>query len=773
MKIRSYVTFGDGFMDPKYMPGGRVLLVRPVIAPDEFSKTNWGYRPISLRITPGSGTENLMGVVTITIWCTGHDPYTDELLCTSNTVTRNWYICSSSEKTESASKFTLYQMESSHHGNPNGYQLMEAWSVDATIHNTGTVDVPEITINDCYWDGPVTGTENNGGAGYPVDSKTPYNVGSGTVTEDDVKQKSIIMSPSLSWIDPNDETEQSAVATPESVVLPVTSKTGLLLKKTRANDPQNGSYYQFGESIEWKLTVTNNSQESIMNVTVTDQGTEVGKFEIIKPGETVECQIPSHKVTLYDAAVAGYVCNQAYAVGTPLQGDEKTYNSNLVYAPTSLKGSILHPITGGGGGGGGIADGGGGGIDYTGMLHGVNVITAIDKDTAHGPDNGDYYEENEVIDYVITVRNDGDTALTNVTVTDSLNGLSPIGSIPSLAPHAEYPFTFQHTVTPGDVDYGWVINQAVVEYQYLGGVKGIPQVSTEKKVRAGEGGGDSHTDDDDGGHIPSTGSGEYCVLTLDALGGADLQYTLHACKDHTAAAEAAESAGNAGDWQRAADIWREEIEKLYQDLYDAANAKATVSVLNDRAVFWIYAADYEAMRQAVNPETAPKAVADMLRLRCAELCCMKNAAPDQLPGSLMGEYADVEGSAAYDECARLIAALIGSDSGVEERLNAALALTLSHALSTIDEAESDAALARAFIQVQAQWQMALDEYLGAVFEAADEETQLALGDWRILLDEVFTARKELLACLYGDNDAAIQESLAILYKDAALEAYID
>ena len=34
------------------------------------------------------------------------------------------------------------------------------------------------------------------------------------------------------------------------------------------------------------------------------------------------------------------------------------------------------------------------------------------------------------------------------------------------------------------------------------------------------------------------------------------------------------------------------------------------------------------------------------------------------------------------------------------------------------------------------------------------------------------ARKELLNCPYGDNDAAIQESLSQLYKDAALEAYI-
>ena len=236
MLIRTYVTYGDGYVS-KSMPGGRSPDVNPVVAPGEFSKDNFGFRPIGKRLIPGTGTNTLLGMVTVTVWCQGFDPFTDELLCTSNELTFTWYIRRQSEDTESESKFILYQMESSHHGNPNGYQLMEAWSVDATIHNTGTVDVPEITINDCYWDGPVSGTENNGGAGYPADSKTPYNVGVGTVTEDDVKQKSIIMSPSLTWIDPKLETEQSTVATPETVVLPVTSKTGLLLKKTRANEP--------------------------------------------------------------------------------------------------------------------------------------------------------------------------------------------------------------------------------------------------------------------------------------------------------------------------------------------------------------------------------------------------------------------------------------------------------------------------------------------------------------------------------------------------------
>ncbi|MBQ6236052.1 MAG: hypothetical protein IJK54_09050, partial [Clostridia bacterium] len=80
----------------------------------------------------------------------------------------------------------------------------------------------------------------------------------------------------------------------------------------------------------------------------------------------------------------------------------------------------------------------------------------ITKETTSTPANGSTYALGETITYKITVTNDGNVTLTNVTITDELTG--DTWTIASLAPGASEEFTATHTVTADDVVAGSVTN---------------------------------------------------------------------------------------------------------------------------------------------------------------------------------------------------------------------------------------------------------------------------------------------------------------------------
>ncbi len=213
------------------------------------------------------------------------------------------------------------------------------------------------------------------------------------------------------------------------------------------------------------------------------------------------------------------------------------------------------------------------------------------------------------------------------------------------------------------------------------------------------------------------------------------------------------------------EIWRGEIDKLYQDLYDAAQAGGVQAlVMNDQAIFWAYVDAYAAMNPGKD-----QAIADMLRLRCAELCCMKNTAPSALPDSLLGDYAALMSGGQYDTCERVFSAMDGSECEVSVRLNKDLAQTLEQTIATVRGASRINA-GKAFAQTQQQWQMAMDSTVNAIYRAAGKDVRKTIAAWRKLLDQAVASRKALLEALYPDAPETLQEVLANLYRDAAIDA---
>ncbi|MCR4885751.1 MAG: DUF11 domain-containing protein, partial [Clostridiales bacterium] len=641
----------------------------------------------------------------------------------------------------------------------------------------------------------------------------------------------------------------------------VSNSTGLLLTKDIGNGPENGSYYREGETIPWTLTATNNSNEPIRNVTVTDQGVTVGTFQEIAAGETVTCNVPPYAVTEYDA-FAGKVSNYATATGEDLRGTVHTWNSNTVTAPTNQFADPLPPEDGKTGEP--KEDPG----DPMGAVYGLHAGASVRKEEDGGPMNGSYYELDEEIRFTITVKNTGDTPLENVSVVDSLNGFAPIGTAASIAPGAEVPFQFIHKVTQPDIDAGWVTNSATVTYTFDGGKPGTPQKSNEVKVKAGDkednttGGGGHFTPippatPSDGtlqpvtlpdgtplttpdgkpiiappGTVPVIGpdgkpvtapggvytgpdgtpvyipagtpvlmlpDGSYCVigsdgrailtdangnpildengfvifldwsiesvtceLRLDSLGDSEAAYTLHACSEHAGAAKDAEAAGLAGDWAGAAEIWRGEVEKLYEKFYEAADDEGKAALVQERAAFLAYADAWKAL-------AGDEAAAETLRFKCAEMCCILHTLPAELPGSIVGSHREVINGQQWDQSVREIGALNGADSAVTETYAGAEARTLKDIRTMLAGAKTYN-YGDVFERGRRCWQITLDNAVNIAYKAADKETRKRIVAWRTALDTLYEAEKPLLEMLYPDSDTTVWEELMNLYKDRVFDS---
>ena len=787
-----------------------------IFDPGKTYGKGWGWWTIRKGITPGTETEDLLGTVTIHYYFKGLDPDTGEELCRTQTVSRTWKVAKPPEgpipwPIPEESDITVELTEYTTPADPNGYQLGEWWNTTLTRTNTGNVDIPEYHVYDPYDEWEMTCEGLKVGETY----SWPGAWSSGIITQEDVDRGYIYLPPvQITWIDPDSGNEKIAYS--NDLTLMVIGKTGLVVTKGIGKLPANGAYFTEGETIDYVITVTNTSEEPVKNVTVTDQGETLGTFDQIAPGETVACNY-SYTVTDYDAWV-GSVTNIAEATGTDFRDAEHTWPSNPVSVPTK-DGSpvpLPPPYTPGDpdpddpGKGKDPSPGDpkpnpgdpetpehpgtpGGGEDPNGPIHGYNVAATLYKTTTHMPKNLEYYELGETVDYIIELTNTGETALENIVVYDSLAGFAPIDGAASLAPGETKMFTFAHVVTQEDIGAGYVVNSAIVTYTFGGGISGTPVNSNPVYVIAGKDGkipDPGKTGDPDGntpggtpggtdGLIPpvhfdpdklhgdpgGTLGGEgpvSCELQLNALGDSGANYTLHACAEHTAAAAEAEAAILAGDFKQAGDVWRREIEALYEKLYDAGDSEGKAAVMSDRAAFDAYVAAFQALY-------GDEAAADLLRLRCAELCCMVKTASKPLPSSILGSYAHLMNAPA-EKCGREIGALNGSDAVMTERYDAAHGADMAEVIRLAQSAKYGPAQENAFSQAQRRWQMALDGVVNLQYKAADKETRKLIAAARVALDNVYAARKPLLDFLYPGAPETVAEALSGLYKDALIDA---
>ena len=199
-------------------------------------------------------------------------------------------------------------------------------------------------------------------------------------------------------------------------------------KTTSTADAEDGKY-ALGEEITYKITVKNDGNLTIKDITVTDELTgDKWTIASLAPNESKEFTA-EYVVTEADI-LAGEVVNVATGKGTspdPDQPDVPVVPGEDPEPTEEKKGHL--------------------------------TIEKVTTSTAKAEDGK--YALGEEITYKITVKNDGNLTITDITVTDELTGDE--WTIASLAPGESKEYTAKYVVTEADILAGEVVNVATAK----------------------------------------------------------------------------------------------------------------------------------------------------------------------------------------------------------------------------------------------------------------------------------------------------------------------
>ncbi|MDO5132697.1 MAG: InlB B-repeat-containing protein, partial [Eubacteriales bacterium] len=297
-----------------------------------------------------------------------------------------------------------------------GYAAGDTIGYGITVKNDGNLTITDITVTD-----ELTGDRWTVASLAPGESKdytTSY-----TVTEDDAEAGEVVNVATATGTSPDPEVPEVPV-TPGTDPEPTTNKKGHLTvtKDTTSETPVGG--YDFGDTIEYRITVLNDGNLTITDITVKDELTgDEWAVESLAPGESREFEA-SYTVKEADI-MAGEVVNVATATGTsPDPGEPEV------------------PVTPG--------------TDSEPTADKKGHLTVTKDTTSETPEEG--YALGDTIEYRITVLNDGNLTITDITVKDELTGDE--WAVESLAPGESKDFTTSYTVTGADVAAGEVVNVA-------------------------------------------------------------------------------------------------------------------------------------------------------------------------------------------------------------------------------------------------------------------------------------------------------------------------
>ena len=223
------------------------------------------------------------------------------------------------------------------------------------------------------------------------------------------------------------------------------SEGGVIVRKFETSVPANGAYYVEGETVWYKIAVTNNTGGAIYEIEVYDALADSLLYPAspLMPGETAEV---SFQYTVTEADVLmGYVSNIACAnyrardltaMGTV---DRLQAWSNEVIVPT---GDVLPPIP-------------------------EESSVTITKKVVGAPLNGSFYVLGEIITFEVVLANDSDYEITEVEITDPIlgsNEKSVLDNVSSIPAHSSLYYIVQYRVAQEDIDNGYVLNQAFADY---------------------------------------------------------------------------------------------------------------------------------------------------------------------------------------------------------------------------------------------------------------------------------------------------------------------
>lgn len=297
-----------------------------------------------------------------------------------------------------------------------------------TATNTGNVTLTEVTIAD-----ELEGLSEivytwPGEAGVLAPGEQVTATANYTLTQADIDAGNVHNSATTTGNpptgDPVEDDDEEDVPLPQLPVIDLV-KTGTL-----------GGEGVAGDTVNYTFTVTNTGNVTLSGVTITDEleglsditfGQWPGAAGVLAPGEQVTATA-SYVLTQADVD-AGSVDNIATTTGNPPTGD-----------PVEDDDDVTVPVTPG---------------------PAIDLLKSSSLPQGAGSVAGDH------VNYTFTATNTGNVTLTDVTITDELEGLSEIvytwpGEVGVLAPGEQVTATASYTLTQADVDAGSVDNHALV-----------------------------------------------------------------------------------------------------------------------------------------------------------------------------------------------------------------------------------------------------------------------------------------------------------------------
>ena len=493
-----------------------------------------------------------------------------------------------------------------------------------------------------------------------------------------------------------------------------TEPADVTVVKEEVIQPHDALGYLEGETVIYRIIVTNNSEYTLTNVAVQDDlyGPEpIEVFPSLAPGEY---RSVNFDYIVNDAnAENGAIYNVANA-SWPDPGTGETIQSwsNTVIVPTTTVPS--------------------------GELYGLSIsITFLQP-----PANGSYYVEGEQFPVRVDWENASDKTMNTVDLFDSVAvsmGTAPYGNIlrnATLAPGEHGSFTSMYVTDEIDVDFGHVRDWAKIT-GYADGNLYYDDACVEEPA-----GKEPPSQPPFGpGTFTKTGEAVTCVTTLTAHGDSQNRYTLAPCPEHAEALRQADAliaaAGEdpvalASAWTEVRKLWQAELDEMYEKLLNSAEGGAKDAILAAQSNFSQYIAAQEALLNAYAPDEAAKTLqtlAEMI-MRSAPAC-----------GLTVGrkENGEVTFTEILDEAHAERA--VGIDTMLHNSRT-------REQYATVFEKAQRASLADA------------DSIINALYKAADKETRAVIVQARTSVDALRQAQKSMLDFLYPNNPETVNEVLA-------------
>lgn len=311
-----------------------------------------------------------------------------------------------------------------------------------TITNTGNVTINNVTLVDTMLSQDILLVNPSTLLpGQSTSLQVPY-----TLTLADLNNGSVTNTATVNGVTINNTPVSDVSGTSgtndEFTVINLTQNPVInLIKTSRFNDENNNGFAEVGETITYTFVAANTGNVTLNNVSLTDDLLQITNLDftpnILNPGETTQVEL-LYSLTQNDVDL-GLVVNTAEVTST-------TNNGDLVFDVSGTDNANDNP---------------------TETTFDQNASIAIVKKSIFKDENGDGVAQvGESITYAFTIKNTGDVTLTNVTVSDTLNGIVLNGNpIAELNPNEENStaFTATYYLTLEDLIAGQVINQATVQ----------------------------------------------------------------------------------------------------------------------------------------------------------------------------------------------------------------------------------------------------------------------------------------------------------------------